>query len=131
MKNVLVAEDDDEVREILEALLSGAGYRPIAAQDGLEAVDWLTRLPIDLIIVDILMPRLDGPELIERARKNQHWAHIPILLLSAFANFRDYRHLAVDAVQVKPFEVHELLREVERLIGPADPSLSSAESDQS
>ena len=57
-KQVLIAEDDDRLREALQELLSGAGYRVIASEDGLEALDWLSRVTPDLIIVDILMPGL-------------------------------------------------------------------------
>ena len=60
-KQVLIAEDDDHLREALQELLSGAGYRVIAAEDGLEALDWLSRVAADLIIVDILMPGLGDP----------------------------------------------------------------------
>ena len=119
VKDVLIAEDDDQLREVLEELLSAAGYRPIAVQDGFEALDWLSRLPIDLMIVDILMPHLDGPELIKRVRKSKQWAGIPIIVLSGFASFDRYRDLAVDAIEAKPFDAAELLEKVRQLIGPS------------
>ena len=52
VKRVLIAEDDDHMRDVLQDLLSGAGYSVIAAEDGLEALDWLSRLSVDLLIVD-------------------------------------------------------------------------------
>jgi CheY-like chemotaxis protein len=118
-KLVLIAEDDDEIREVLEELLSGAGYRPITAEDGLEALDWLSWLPVDLIIVDLLMPHLDGPELIKRVRQTSQWAAIPILVLSAYANLDRYRNLPVDGIQLKPFHLSDLLEKVQQLIGPS------------
>ncbi len=68
-KQVLIAEDDDHLREALQEMLSEAGYRVITAEDGLEALDWLSRVTVDLVIVDILMPGLGGPELIKRLRE--------------------------------------------------------------
>jgi len=118
VKNILVAEDDDRLREVLEEWLSATGYRPITAQDGIEALDWLGRLPIDLMIVDILMPHLDGSQLIKRVRKEKRWGSIPIILLSGYGNLDPYRHLAVNAIMPKPFDIHALLREVHALIGP-------------
>ena len=118
-RHVLIVEDDDPIREILEEALSGAGYRPVAAQDGIEALDWLTHLPIDLIIVDILMPRLDGPELIQRVRETSRWTAIPILVLSAYANLDRFRNLPVDGFQMKPFTLSELLERIRELIGPS------------
>jgi two-component system response regulator VanR len=118
-KHVLIADDDDEIREVLEELLGGAGYRPITAEDGLEALDWLSWVPVDLIIVDLLMPRLDGPELIKRLRQTSQWAAIPILVLSAYANLDRYQNLPVDGVQLKPFHLPDLLQKVQQLIGPS------------
>jgi CheY-like chemotaxis protein len=115
-KHVLIVEDDDRVREVLEEVLSGAGYRPIATQDGLEALDWLSSLPVDLIIVDILMPRLDGRDLIKRVRQTGRWAAIPILVLSAFANLDRYQNLPVDGFLLKPFDLSDLLENVQKLI---------------
>ena len=117
-KYVLIADDDDRIRGVLEDALSGAGYRPIAVEDGLEALDWLGRVPVDLIILDILMPRLDGPELIKRVRQTSQWAAIPILVLSAFANLDRFADLPVDGVLLKPFHLADLLEKIQQLIGP-------------
>jgi CheY-like chemotaxis protein len=118
-KHVLIAEDDDRIREVLEEVLKEEGYRPVATEDGLEALDWLSSVPVDLIIVDILMPHLDGPELIKRVRQTPQWATIPILVLSAYANLDRYRDLPVDGFQLKPFLLSDLLKKVHQLIGPS------------
>jgi two-component system response regulator VanR len=118
-KRVLIAEDDDHMRDVLQDLLSGAGYSVIAAEDGLEALDWLSRLSVSLLIVDILMPGLAGHELIKRLRQTTQWAKVPILVLSGYADLTRYRDLPVDGVQLKPFRVADFLTKVEQLIGPA------------
>ncbi len=119
VKRVLVAEDDDHLRDALQELLSAAGYTVIPVCDGLEALDWLSRVSVDLLIVDLLMPRLSGHELIKRLRQTQEWAEVPILVLSGYADLARYRDLPVDAVQLKPFRPSELLAAVEQLVGPA------------
>ena len=121
IKQVLVAEDDDHLREALQEMLTNEGYRVITAEDGLEALDWLSRVTVDLVIVDILMPGLGGPELIERLRETSQWATIPILVLSGYADLTRYRDLPVDGVQLKPFEMSEFLEKVAQLIGPRTP----------
>jgi len=120
LKHVLIVEDDDRLREVLEDLLSAAGYRPIATQDGLEALD-LARL-IDGGSRHRRHPHahLDGPELIKRVRQTTRWAGIPVLVLSAYANLDRYRNLPVDGFQLKPFHLSELLEKVQQLIGPSD-----------
>jgi DNA-binding response OmpR family regulator len=118
-KDILIAEDDDAIREILEDLLSSAGYRVIGATDGLEALDWLSMVSVDLVIVDILLPRLGGLELIKHLRQSSRWAETPIMVLSAFADLERYKSLPVEAVQLKPFHISEILEHVERLIGTA------------
>jgi CheY-like chemotaxis protein len=118
IKQVLIAEDDDHMRDALQEILSEAGYRVIAAEDGLEALDWLSRVPVDLIIVDILMPGLGGAELIKRLRDTSEWATTPIMVLSGYADLTRYRDLPVDSVQLKPFELSDFLDKVNQLIGP-------------
>ena len=116
-KQVLIAEDDDHMREALQEMLSEAGYRVITAEDGLEALDWLSRVTVDLVIVDILMPGLGGPELIRRLRETSQWATVPIMVLSGYADLARYRDLPVDSVQLKPFKLTEFLDKVQELIG--------------
>lgn len=118
-KDILIAEDDDAIREILEDVLSSAGYRVIGATDGLEALDWLSMVQVNLVIVDILLPRLGGLELIQHLRQSSRWAGIPIMVLSAFADLERYQSLPVEAVQLKPFHLSDILGHVERLIGSA------------
>lgn len=117
VKQVLIAEDDDHMREALQEMLTEAGYRVITAEDGLEALDWLGRVKVDLVIVDILMPGLGGPELIKRLRETREWATTPIMVLSGYADLARYRDLPVDGVQLKPFDLSEFLDKVKQLIG--------------
>jgi len=116
IKQVLIAEDDDHMRDALQELLVSEGYRVITAEDGLEALDWKSRVSVDLVIVDILMPGLGGPELIRRLRETSEWSGVPILVLSGYADLARYRDLPVNDVQLKPFKLADLLHKIKELV---------------
>ena len=118
VKRVLIVEDDDDLRTVLQERLIAEGYECLDAEDGLEALDWLSRLPVDLVVADILMPRMGGPELIAKIRERRAWAGIGILLLSGYADLSRYSDLPVNAVQLKPFAIVDFLEKVKEIIGP-------------
>jgi len=117
-RRVLIVEDEDRLREALHEFLEASGYEAITAEDGLDALDWLSRLPVDLIVTDLLMPNMGGHELIKQVRQTAEWGAIPILLLSGYGDLAPYRDLPVDAIQLKPFDLSELLERIQRMIGP-------------
>ncbi|MEK6529934.1 MAG: response regulator, partial [candidate division NC10 bacterium] len=63
---ILVADDDDDVREVLAEALEGPGRQVLQARNGVEAVQWATSAPVDLIVLDLLMPEMDGVEAYRR-----------------------------------------------------------------
>jgi signal transduction histidine kinase len=110
---LLVVEDDRSMTVMLRTLLEKEGYSVTTACDGQEALDILSAnaLP-DLIVSDILMPRLDGFELLRRVRGVEEWAHVPFLFLSAMSEPEDRitgRSLGVDDYITKPFHSREFL----------------------
>jgi CheY-like chemotaxis protein len=117
-RRLLIVEDDDDVRRQLEDFLALSGYETISARDGGEALEWLSRQPADLVITDLLMPRLGGHELIKRIRETKEWAEVPIILLSGYGDLAPYSQLPANAIHIKPISLPTLLREVQRLIGP-------------
>ena len=118
VKRVLIVEDDDDLRAMMQELLIAEGYECIDAEDGLEALDWLAQVPIDLVVADILMPRMAGPELIAKIRQTSAWASTRILLLSGYANLAPYRDLPVNGILLKPFTLSDFLTKVKAIIGP-------------
>jgi signal transduction histidine kinase/CheY-like chemotaxis protein len=90
---ILVAEDDPEARELL-ILLLGGGYEILEAADGLEAFDILTRRAPDLLITDIVMPRMDGYELVRKVRQDERTADMPVIFCSASYHEREVREMA-------------------------------------
>jgi CheY-like chemotaxis protein len=81
--SVLLAEDDTALRRYLEVVLQRAGYRVLAAADGLEAMKLLLTEQVDVIVTDALMPNLNGYELCRFVRNSQKFTELPIVLLSA------------------------------------------------
>ncbi len=112
---VLVADDNADMREYLVRLLRGAGYQVDAVTDGRYALDRIrTDLP-DLVVSDVMMPRLDGLALVAALRADPHTVGVPVLLLSARAGQEasiEGLHAGADDYLVKPFAAAELLARV-------------------
>jgi len=80
---VLVAEDELTTMRVLEGILTGAGYGPILARNGKEALSILARMRVDLVLLDLQMPEMDGFEVIKRIREHPQWQDLPIFVLTA------------------------------------------------
>lgn len=109
---VLVVDDDPDIRKAVTICLTREGYRVAQAADGLAALDLLTREPIHLILMDVMMPRLDGFSAIMRIREKQN---IPILVMSAKAEDSDKvlgLSIGADDYITKPFSAQELAARV-------------------
>ncbi len=109
---VLIAEDDPDIVEVLRLYLENAGYRVLAASDGVAAMEVLRRESVDVGLFDIMMPRMNGYELIRRVRSV---SSIPILVISAKKEDSDKilgLDLGADDYLVKPFNPLEVLARV-------------------
>ena len=80
---ILVVDDEEEIRRVMRLTLTIAGYEVREAEDGNKALESLQKNPPDLILLDVLMPGMDGFEVCRRVRADSATAHIPILILSA------------------------------------------------
>lgn len=113
MVRILVAEDDKAARRLMEDILADNGYEPLGAGDGLEALELLDHKHIDLMIVDVMMPRMDGCALTRELRENG-WT-LPILMVTAKVTREDKKQgfrLGADDYMTKPVdEEEERLRE--------------------
>ena len=123
---ILVVDDDQTILNLVKLTLEHAGYEVILAQDGQIALDYYRKGPIDLAIIDIAMPVMDGYEVIQEMHKlKTQPKRVPIVILSAHDQevMRDYAaELGVDAYLTKPMTAKQLVTHVERLIGEGDPS---------
>ncbi|MFF8475138.1 SpoIIE family protein phosphatase [Streptomyces sp. NPDC015414] len=112
---VLVADDNVDMREYLTRILAGAGYEVTAVTDGVEALARARRDLPDLVVSDVMMPRLGGLELVARLRGDTRTASVPVLLLSARAGQEasiEGLRAGADDYLVKPFAAAELLARV-------------------
>jgi two-component system, chemotaxis family, chemotaxis protein CheY len=115
-RRVLVVDDDDGVRELLTLMLGGAGYEVRAARDGAEALGELGSWQADLILLDMMMPVMDGWTFRQEQLASEQLASIPVVVLSAVHDAqREAEKLGVAAVMAKPFDLNALLITVHRL----------------
>lgn len=117
---VLVAEDNDDLREYLCGVLSDAGFAVLRAANGEEALRQLSRTNADLLITDLMMPKMSGLELLEKIRSKPEWVTMPAVLLTARADEetrQDVRDAGVDVCLSKPFSNRELVIVARNLVG--------------
>jgi len=124
-KTILIADDEPNIVISLEFLLEQGGYRVLVAQDGQQAMEAIEREVPDLVLLDIMLPRLSGYDVCQRIRQNPAWAHIKIVMLTARGREVEVaKGLAVgaDAYITKPFSTRELLDKIrDQLGGGAQP----------
>ena len=112
MYNILVVDDDKEIVESIEIYLRNEGYKVFKAYDGIEALDILTTEEIHLILMDIMMPKLDGIKATIKIRQEKN---IPIILVSAKGEDTDKilgLNIGADDYITKPFNLLELIARV-------------------
>lgn len=117
MFQVLVAEDDTILRELFCNVLTDHGYTPVPARDGLEAFDILDNTHIDLIITDVMMPRMDGFSFTRALREAKYTT--PVLIITAKHTPEDKQQgfrAGTDDYMVKPIDVNEMIWRVEALL---------------
>jgi CheY-like chemotaxis protein len=114
--NVLVVDDDGWIRDLVERVLSNAGYHVTLAEDGLEAVEELREQTPALILLDLLMPRMDGVTFADELKRSGLRPEVPILVLSAHPYTRQKAaQMGAEGCLDKPFRLPALLAEVARL----------------
>ena len=117
MFKILIAEDDRELCQLFHRVLSNNGYQTICVYDGKQALDVLDREYIDLIISDIMMPNMDGYELVSSLRDSGNG--IPVLMITAKDTFYDMQRgfsSGTDDYMVKPIDVNEMVLRVGALL---------------
>ena len=114
--SVLIVEDDPSVRDVLQVVLDSEGYEVVLAADGFEALDRLDEGLPDLVLLDLMLPRLDGASVVAELERRGLWPGIPIVVLSAATQAdRWAAGIRADGFIAKPFDIDVLLDEVHRL----------------
>ena len=117
MVRILVVEDDNGARRLMEDILADSGYEPLSAKDGTEALEILDCKHLDLLIADVMMPEMDGYTLIKELRSAGYT--LPILVVTAKVTQEDKKQglrLGADDYMTKPVDEEELLLRVAALL---------------
>ena len=118
-ERILVIEDDPSVRTLLSKSLAARGYQVEVAKDGIEGLTTLESFRPDLLIVDIMMPRLDGMTFVKAVKGNDETGPIPVIFLTA----KNDPKSMIDGINVgakfyvtKPFQIDELVGKIEKAL---------------
>ena len=117
MFRIMVVEDDPNARKLMETVLRQHGYDPIPARDGIEALEQMEKYHIDLIVLDIMMPRMDGYEFTRTLRESG--IDTPILMVTAKEGMQDKKMgfiIGTDDYMVKPVDEEEMLLRITALL---------------
>lgn len=118
-KRILVVDDESDLVVMISTALKHKGYEVITASDGQEGLDKAKTEKPDLIVLDLMLPRINGYKVCGLLKKDTRYAKIPIILLTAKANAEDIelgKKVGADAYVTKPYERETLLSKIEELI---------------
>ena len=119
-KRILIADDEPNIVVSLEFLMRQKGYDVKAVGNGEDALRSVAEFAPDLVLLDVMMPRLSGYEVCQRMRENPAWAGIRIVMLSAKGREIEVSKgmaMGADAYVTKPFSTSELIAQVRSLLG--------------
>jgi two-component system, OmpR family, alkaline phosphatase synthesis response regulator PhoP len=114
---IMVVEDDEDTRKLQEAVLLRNGYDVLLAKDGIDALEKLDNHHVDLIVLDIMMPRMDGYEFTQRLRKTNNT--VPVFMVTAREASADKKKgflVGTDDYMVKPVDEEEMLLRIKALL---------------
>jgi len=121
-KTIMVVDDNPDIITIVKTILEGKGYTVMSAYSGPELLTRLEEQKPDLIVLDIMMPQMDGLEVLTRLKGAPDTASIPVILLTAKVQYEDvlggYK-LGADYYITKPFTSTQLLNGINLLLGEA------------
>jgi len=128
-QRILAVDDEEDIRKLIALVLETAGYEVVQAEDGLAALKELEGETFDLVILDIMMPKMDGWEVCRHIKSQDRTQYTPVLILTVRSQPLD-RVIGLEVVHAdeylnKPFEHRELLDAVERLIATRSPAIGS------
>ena len=123
-KTIMVVDDNPDIITIVKTILEGRGYTVFSASSGPELLNMLPNHKADLIILDIMMPEMDGLEVLTRLKGKTESASIPVILLTAKVQYEDvlggYK-LGADYYITKPFTSTQLVNGINLLLGEGKP----------
>jgi CheY-like chemotaxis protein len=123
MKQILVVDDDALMHRLYQHHIERAGYQMISARTGREALDIATRQPPQVIVMDILMPDMDGLEALRELKKSDTTKAIPVIVITANGHHlarKESENCGAAVFLTKPFSPMQLLTEIKRIAPPTD-----------
>jgi CheY-like chemotaxis protein len=123
---ILVADDDEPSRRLIEAMLIPKGYQVITAKDGKEALDIIHKQAPDLVLLDIMMPEMDGYLALSKIKEDQLTASIPVIMVTAVGyefNKKLADQLGANGYITKPVDMLELRNAIAQLLDTIKPKL--------
>ncbi|MDW8050852.1 MAG: response regulator [Armatimonadota bacterium] len=118
MKKILVVDDERHIVRLIQVNLERQGYQVVTAHDGKEALEKVKSEHPDLVVLDVMMPYMDGFEVLRTLRRNPETADLPVIMLTAKAQDQDVLRgwqEGVDMYLTKPFNPQELITFVKRI----------------
>jgi DNA-binding response OmpR family regulator len=119
MKKIIIADDEHKILMSLEYSFRKSGYDVFIARDGTEVLDFLETITPDVILLDIMMPNLDGYSTLEEIKKRENLQNTKVIFLSAKNNPRDIEkglEMGADVYVTKPYSIKKLMQQIEEIL---------------
>lgn len=121
-KNILVVEDNHAILDVITLILESEAFNVDGLNKGADFIEHVTNFKPDVIIMDIMLPDIDGRVLLKELKETANTSHIPVLMISARYNANNYMldDTAADDFMAKPFNIDELMDKIYSLLKKAD-----------
>jgi two-component system alkaline phosphatase synthesis response regulator PhoP len=122
MAKILIVDDEPDIVEIVAFTLEAKGHQVLSAKDGAECISKVKKDPPELIILDVMMPRMNGMQVVDYLRNKEEYNHIPIIMLTATTTYSRKpdeewgKKMGVEDYISKPFEPLDLTKRVEKVL---------------
>ena len=123
-RKILLVDDEPGIQVVISARLTAQGYDVVVAKDGQEGLDLARSESPDLVLLDLMLPKLDGYKVCRMLKFDKAFESIPIVIFSARGSEADKKlaeQVGADAYIVKPFDMNVFTQTVQRLLGPQVP----------
>jgi CheY-like chemotaxis protein len=120
LERILIIDDEEDIREVASLTLEEAGFEVLTAASGPEGIERAAAEHPDAILLDVMMPGMDGPATLARLQGNNATRNIPVIFLTAKIQAADRRHLSAlgpAAIMAKPFDPERLGRDIAHALG--------------
>jgi diguanylate cyclase (GGDEF)-like protein len=116
---IMIVEDEAGIARMIQVLLEARGFSTVVCHAGAEALQRMAEHPVDLVLLDVMMPGMDGHEVCRRLKADEQWRHIPVIMLTAKDTTRDLvrgLEIGADDYITKPFNTEELIARIQVLL---------------